>query len=594
MMFSGHGVVVEAAGVEWDAEQGVWVGERAPALHLDELPDPLFIFGYGSLIWRPGELLEGLESFHCTALGYKRLFAQRSCDHRGTARFPGVVLNLVSDEYLSSQGYLLPASRCEGRAWRVPRERAQEVVADLDYREKGGYHRHLLPVLIDGREVSALVYTGAPSNPNFYLPAAPPKGCDPFGLHSLGSAAVVDLIAAAVGPSGPNVDYLLNLVAHLTSSGVRDGYLADLSAALALRTGRRPEPAHLLAARRSRIRGWGSNEARQLAGTPEEVLSAHTLCTAEEAHPQVLAGGASSAYLLGDVLHLQGALHPLGGAIEGVRSAALGHAHALLLMDNGSVAVLGDHAPCPCPDMKGVRLLAAGVRHSLLATPEEVFIWGSTPSTSTVSWRRRISDACCGLRHSLLLVEGEGRVYSQGSSKHGALGRPPSSDPLPDEPLPVHLPDDVRFLRVTCGWSHAIARGVRADGSRVFYGWGRRDMGQIPLAPNHDPNEPLWRPRPLLPLPAGDMLEVWAGSEYTIAADTEGRLWGSGWNEHGNLSPAPDTNGSAVNKDKGGWTDMGVRLQHVWAGALACGGGHVLCVCDEGDEEDKESAGAVE
>jgi hypothetical protein len=36
---------------EWDAENGVWAGERALG---DTLADgaPVWIFGYGSLVWR--------------------------------------------------------------------------------------------------------------------------------------------------------------------------------------------------------------------------------------------------------------------------------------------------------------------------------------------------------------------------------------------------------------------------------------------------------------------------------------------------------------------------------------------------------------
>ena len=36
----------------WDAKAGVWVGERAAGSSL-EIPEPLWIFGYGSLCWRP-------------------------------------------------------------------------------------------------------------------------------------------------------------------------------------------------------------------------------------------------------------------------------------------------------------------------------------------------------------------------------------------------------------------------------------------------------------------------------------------------------------------------------------------------------------
>ena len=47
-----------------------------------------------------------------------------------------------------------------------------------------------------------------------------------------------------------------------------------------------------------------------------------------------------------------------------------------------------------------------------------------------------------------------------------------------------------------------------------------------------------WRgvPRELAALPQGHRTaEVWCGSEFTLAADEHGRMWGCGWNEHGNV-----------------------------------------------------------
>ena len=34
----------DAHGAEWDAENGVWVGERAVGVSDEELPDPLYVF----------------------------------------------------------------------------------------------------------------------------------------------------------------------------------------------------------------------------------------------------------------------------------------------------------------------------------------------------------------------------------------------------------------------------------------------------------------------------------------------------------------------------------------------------------------------
>jgi ChaC-like protein len=85
---------------QWDAENGVWLGDMATSD--DVLPSPLYMFGYGSLLWRPGDLLCDFPSYSCVCAGWQRIFAQRSSDHRGSPEFPGFVATLVEASYLDS------------------------------------------------------------------------------------------------------------------------------------------------------------------------------------------------------------------------------------------------------------------------------------------------------------------------------------------------------------------------------------------------------------------------------------------------------------------------------------------------------------
>lgn len=197
------------------------------------------------------------------------------------------------------------------------------------------------------------------------------------------------------------------------------------------------------------------------------------------------------------------------------------------------------------------------------------------------------------------------------------------------------------FVKVVCGWSHAVVRGVRTDGSVACAAWGRRNLGQYPVEDstqkqvecdndkkseedssktaleNEDMNDlgmegpgsvkPTHVPHRLV-LPNGlDVREVWVGSEYTVVADQAGYLWASGWNEHGNLGrdtgdlafvssndwvkvmhSDKSLRSSAVNGEKltgdredregVGEADLHVRLSVVWEGAVSCGGGHVLAL----------------
>ena len=94
---------------------------------------------------------------------------------------------------------------------------------------------------------------------------------------------------------------------------------------------------------------------------------------------------------------------------------------------------------------------------------------------------------------------------------------------------------------------------------------------------NDDDNNSKFIPKILKRLPNNRIMkEIWAGSEYTIVSDTDGYLWSTGWNEHGNLG-----NGH-YEASNGHWSPIvsngnQIKLSLIWEGSLACGGGHVLC-----------------
>lgn len=121
---------------QWDAKAGVWVGEKVVSGNM-EVPDPLWIFGYGSLCWRPDFPHE--ETMVGRVRGWGRYFAQRSCDHRGTPDNPGLVATLLSDSQLQFLGLrdadATPSTTC-GLCYRVAAADAERVLDGLDFREK--------------------------------------------------------------------------------------------------------------------------------------------------------------------------------------------------------------------------------------------------------------------------------------------------------------------------------------------------------------------------------------------------------------------------------------------------------------------------
>lgn len=139
--------IIEARMSQWDSLKGVWIGDKAISDEI--LPSPLYLFGYGSLLWRPGDLLNDFKSYSCLCNGWQRIFAQRSSDHRGSTEFPGFVCTLVEasflDSHISSNSYTDLNNKseieCFGLVWMIPEDRVEATIKELDYRERGGYHR---------------------------------------------------------------------------------------------------------------------------------------------------------------------------------------------------------------------------------------------------------------------------------------------------------------------------------------------------------------------------------------------------------------------------------------------------------------------
>ncbi len=169
---------------------------------LEPVRDGNWIFGYGSLVWRPA--FRYVERRPGQIRGYARRFWQASTDHRGTPEAPGRVLTLVEAE----------GELCGGMGYRVDDAVMADVLTDLDHREKNGYQRVSTSLYFDreSRETAvALVYIAGPTNP-----------------HYTGPEPVEDIAAIAArarGPSGENREYVLELARALERYGYRDEHV---------------------------------------------------------------------------------------------------------------------------------------------------------------------------------------------------------------------------------------------------------------------------------------------------------------------------------------------------------------------------------
>lgn len=163
----------------------------------DHLGGDRWVFGYGSLMWRPG--FPFIERRAARLHGRRRAFCIYSVHHRGTPERRGLVLGLA------------PGGSVRGAAYRVGASDWADVYAYLREREQPTetYVEAAAEVrLEDGARVPTLVFLSDTAHPQW------------AGALTLDQQA--DLIAGASGLSGRNVDYLRDLVEHLEAEGIRD------------------------------------------------------------------------------------------------------------------------------------------------------------------------------------------------------------------------------------------------------------------------------------------------------------------------------------------------------------------------------------
>lgn len=165
-----------------------------------------YVFGYGSLIWRPDFPHE--ERVVACLRGMSRRFWQGSPDHRGRPDAPGRVVTLIEE----------PGAECWGAAYRIEASRWDEIAARLDARESGGFERVDVELELAGGSpgrARASVYVARAGNPNFLGPAS--------------LEAICAQVRGARGKSGSNVDYVLQLAAALRAEGLVDEHVFRLA-----------------------------------------------------------------------------------------------------------------------------------------------------------------------------------------------------------------------------------------------------------------------------------------------------------------------------------------------------------------------------
>lgn len=541
-------------------------------------PLNLHIFGYGSLCWNPGSIDEVLanprvERKVAKAVGWKRCWCQKSTDHRGNVSFPGLVCTLLSDEEIrnikkvqvelqqqsTSQRNIMnnnsgdkneyehehdadDISMTEGVLYTIPSDLVEKCLAELDFREKGGYARDVIDVLIEEEEVEngshshsqnknqsqnqnqnqyqkALLYRGTPDNPAFSKRA----------LLDMNYAA--SIMAVAQGPSGTNDAYLYNLDKFLssTSSSLKEGN--DVGPDYGETNG-------------SSTGVIGDQQTKNLAALAYEIQKNYDLYflfgTGSNQHNQLLL----SSTLYDDKRDFVNAADLVNGE----------DAHEL------TDIVLA------APKLKGIsirpapRSLYAGGGHSAMLTDnDDLYLWGWNDNGQL--GRRSKSSTCengdqnqklliqqclniihplgikvekvaLGQSHTLIIEKSSQRLYCFGDDSRGQVSGIQNKDDQHKPIIPPFAQDD-KFVAIAAGVFHSAA--ITTEGELITFGCSKfsQSLQQI----SDDSSVGRWKPDD-----GSRLIQVACGRRHTMVLDEHGRVWTMGENwKYGQLGRPIET-----------------------------------------------------
>jgi cation transport protein ChaC len=175
---------------------------NAPDPAFDHAAEDLWVFGYGSLIWRPD--FDHVERRMARVRGWHRALKMWSRINRGTVEQPGLVFALLS------------GGSCHGVVYRIARAQAPATLAQLWLREMatGVYDPRWLRCDTPQGPVQALAFTLSRRSPSY--------------TGSLSAGQYRHIFRHAQGIYGSTHDYARQTLDSLHAHGIRDRALEAL------------------------------------------------------------------------------------------------------------------------------------------------------------------------------------------------------------------------------------------------------------------------------------------------------------------------------------------------------------------------------
>ena len=173
----------------------------AEFLERQPLPEQLWVFAYGSLLWNPEMTV--VESLAARVEGYQRGFNLLSMVHRGTPTNPGLVLSLRQGGY------------CDGVLLKISQQTQTTDFRNLWLREMVSlfYQPRWIPVDTPNGQITAIAFIADPHHPQYVEYDAPTTAA---------------IIQKARGGRGLNIQYFYKTYHQLQTLGIEDPMMDDI------------------------------------------------------------------------------------------------------------------------------------------------------------------------------------------------------------------------------------------------------------------------------------------------------------------------------------------------------------------------------
>lgn len=165
-------------------------------------------------------------------------------------------------------------------------------------------------------------------------------------------------------------------------------------------------------------------------------------------------------------------------------------------------------------------------------------------------------------RQHLVFLDETGSMFSSGAGREGALGLADFNNAL----KPTRIPMQRKVVQVACGRDQSFA----IDEDFKLYAWGADEFGSLGLGLA---TRKVAQPTLVASLGGCQIKQVAAGDGFTAALSSEGEVYVTGRGGEGQLATGQRDDNSYFSK---------IRTLPGKAAKVACGGGHVVALLEDG------------